>query len=400
MALEGAISDFGLADIFQLISLQKKAGELILSTDELTVTVLFENGMIVSAETTSRDEPDRIGRILVRTKKISEKQLKEILKTQKKKEKRIGHILLDAGLISESELKEVLQLQLAETVLQLFAWKAGKYSFNQKEISYDKDLITPVNTEFILMEGIRMVDEWPLIEKNIPSLKIIFTKSDEALPNKKELKDATGLEDIFFALDDEPASSFSKEEEAIFGLIDGFRDVQEIIDLSKLGHFETCKILSNLYTNGTIKKVKEQVKSKTGFKLNLLVEIKELFTPSLKYLNYALIIAILIYLASYLRVTESLAVNYYSYKEGAGYLNEYIVRSRINSIRFALETYYYENGDYPRNLNILFEQKFLFKKDLIDTWGREYNYELLPQKAYKIYSSGIDGRKGTADDIE
>ncbi len=399
MALEGAISDFGLADIFQLISLQKKSGELMLNNKELSITVLFENGMIVGAETTSRDEPDRIGRILVRTKKISEKQLNDILKTQKKKEKKLGNILLEANLINDSELKEVLQLQLAETVLQLFAWKEGNYSFEQKDVLYDNNLITPLNTEFILMEGIRMVDEWPLIEKNIPSLKIIFTKAEDAAPKKKELKDATGLEDIFFALDDESVSSFSKDEEKILNLIDGIRDIQEIIDLSKLGHFETCKILSNLYTNGVIRKVKEQASGKAGFEINFLAEIKEFLAPSLKYLNYGLIIMILIYIAFYLRLTESLAANYYAYKEGAGYLNEHIVKSRISSIRFAIETYYYENGSYPKNLSTLFEQKFLSKKDLIDPWGREYIYELISTRSYKLQSLGKDGLKGTSDDV-
>src|SRR4030067_938551 len=128
---------------------------------------------------------------------------------------------------------------------------------------------------------------------------------------------------------------------------------------------------------------------------NVFNEIKDAITPYLKYINYGVVILILIYISFYLRLTESLSFNYYSYKEGAGYLNEYIVRNRINSIRFALETYYYENGAYPKNLNLLFKQKFLLKKDLIDSWGNEYNYEILSKKAYKIYSNGSDGKKGT-----
>ena len=49
MALEGTIRDFGLPDIFQLIGLQRKTGLLTLTNekDEESVTVTFENGMVV-----------------------------------------------------------------------------------------------------------------------------------------------------------------------------------------------------------------------------------------------------------------------------------------------------------------------------------------------------------------
>ena len=83
-----------------------------------------------------------------------------------------------------------------------------------------------------------------------------------------------------------------------------------------------------------------------------------------------------------------------------GYLKGYIVRGRLDSIRFSIETFYYEIGFYPKNLDTLIAQNYVSKNDLLDPWGMEYNYELLSQKAYKIYSSGTDGKKGTADDIE
>ena len=235
------------------------------------------------------------------------------------------------------------------------------------------------------------------MKKNVPSLKIVFIKTDDNSPKPKGLSDAKGLEDIFLGFDNDSSGSFSKEENIVLNLIDGARDVQEIIDLSKLGHFETCKILSNFYTNGVIKKVREQTSGKA--KLNILNELRESLAPSLKYLNYTVIILILIYLAFYFRLTESLAVNYYAYKEGSGYLNEHIAKSRISSIRFAIETYYYENGAYPKNLNTLFEQKFLSKRDLSDPWGREYVYELISSKSYKLQSLGKDGLKGTLDDV-
>ena len=41
MALEGTLRDFSLADIFQLIGLQRKTGVLTLRSKEDTVTVTF-----------------------------------------------------------------------------------------------------------------------------------------------------------------------------------------------------------------------------------------------------------------------------------------------------------------------------------------------------------------------
>ncbi|MEK6681354.1 MAG: DUF4388 domain-containing protein [Nitrospirota bacterium] len=398
MALEGSISDFGLADIFQLISLQRKAGELVLTNKEISITVLFDNGMIVGAETTNREDKEKIGRILVRTNKITEKQLKELLKSQKKQNRKLGFVLLDAGLINDNELKEVLQLQLAETVLSLFAWKDGNYSFNQKDIEYDKDIITPLNTEFILMEGIRMLDEWPLIEKNIPSLNIVFAKSEQP-PRQKEKSgsELTDFADILLAADDD-SQTFTKDEELVLSFIDGKRDAQEIIDLTKLGQFETCKLLSSLYTRQIIDKGEGSTKKVGGG--TVLFDFKEAFSSVFKYVNSAALIFILLLLFFYLDVPYRLVNNFNSYKEDLGYLKGYIVRGRLDSIRFSIETFYYENGFYPKNLDTLIAQNYVSKNDLLDPWGMEYNYELLSQKAYKIYSSGTDGKKGTADDIE
>ena len=50
MALEGTIKDFGLPDIFQLIGLQRKTGLLTLKNEKEHVTVAFENGMVVMAD--------------------------------------------------------------------------------------------------------------------------------------------------------------------------------------------------------------------------------------------------------------------------------------------------------------------------------------------------------------
>ena len=54
MALSGTLKDFALPDIFQLIGMQRKTGLLTLESDRETVSVIFEQGMVVHSDSTIR----------------------------------------------------------------------------------------------------------------------------------------------------------------------------------------------------------------------------------------------------------------------------------------------------------------------------------------------------------
>ena len=90
MALEGTIRDFGLPDIFQLIGLQRKTGLLTLRSDKETVTVTFENGMVVMADSSSKRLEDRLGNVLVKQGKLPKERLDEVLQTQRATLQRLG----------------------------------------------------------------------------------------------------------------------------------------------------------------------------------------------------------------------------------------------------------------------------------------------------------------------
>ena len=175
MALEGTIKDFGLPDIFQLIGLQRKTGVLTLKSDKDTITVTFENGMVVMADSSSKRLEDRLGSVLVKQGKLSKERLDEALQTQKATLQRMGHILVTGNFITQQDLKDALQVQVSQIVFRLFRWREGEYHFAPTDsVDFDRDNFNPMSADFILMEGIRMVDEWPIIEKKIPSMDVVF----------------------------------------------------------------------------------------------------------------------------------------------------------------------------------------------------------------------------------
>jgi hypothetical protein len=257
MALEGTIRDFGLPDIFQLIGLQRKTGLLTLvnERDDETVTVTFEGGMVVMADSSARRLEDRLGNVLVKQGKITRERLDDALGVQRQTLQRLGHVLATASAITTKDLRDALQVQISQIVFRVFRWRDGRYHFAPAEaVDYDRENFVPMSTDFILMEGIRMVDEWPIIEKKIPSFDMVFRPVvDPSLieVGAGEGPDASGSERRTAATAT-GRIRLAPEEERVFRKVDGVRTVQAIVDGTGAGEFEVCRTLFDFLNRNLI----------------------------------------------------------------------------------------------------------------------------------------------------
>src|SRR5512145_578631 len=112
MALEGTLKDFSLADIFQLIGLQRKTGVLTLRGKDDTVTVTFLDGKVVAADSLNKRLENRLGNVLVKSNTLTQEQLGQALEIQKETLQRLGFILTHYKIISQEALRSALQLQI------------------------------------------------------------------------------------------------------------------------------------------------------------------------------------------------------------------------------------------------------------------------------------------------
>lgn len=256
MSLEGSIKDFGLSDIFQLIYVQQKSGSMTVNHHSRKATVGFVKGMVVSAKADEAEGVERIGDVLVRAKRITQRQLETALKIQQERGEYLGRVLVSEGILSPEDLKRALKLQTLETVYGLFRWKDGRYSFDQEPVSYPKEFVDPISTEHILMEGIRRLDEWPFIERKIPSLDMVLAqvpgKETEIDQAAEPTPPATVSDDPLADLDSEPQGRFSTDEITVYRAVNGTHSISRIIELAQLGEFEVCKGLANLLTAGLV----------------------------------------------------------------------------------------------------------------------------------------------------
>lgn len=259
MALRGTLGDFGIADIFQLVGHQTKTGVLLLKNRELEVRIFFVEGNVVKAEQSSRDKRDLLGNIMMRAGALTEGQLEEALSTQQRTLRRLGDILIESGYVDRKTLREFTRLQTTETIYRLFQWKIGTYEFAQQDVDYDEESYEPIRAETILMEGFRMVDEWPAVRRVIPNSLATFTVLKPLPENKGAQKSEdedllAGLDDAFKEIEegeadgdeDDDDDSIGKNERKVFAFVVPGRTVEDITDQTRLGDFETTKALASL----------------------------------------------------------------------------------------------------------------------------------------------------------
>jgi len=167
MSLVGRLEDLALPDIFQIISLSKKTGTLIVRSRRGTGMVVFKDGQVIQAANDTIREP--LGNILVSQGLLDAATLAKALDRQKQTpEKQLGMLLVEMGAIEQQTIDGMIRKQIEEIVYDLLAWEEGFFNFELGDIA-PKDAIevntqdfllrSGINTEFLLMEGTRLLDE-------------------------------------------------------------------------------------------------------------------------------------------------------------------------------------------------------------------------------------------------
>ena len=343
--------------------------------------MFFENGMVVNADSASKRLEDRLGNVLVKQGKLSKERLEEALTTQRQTLQRLGHVLTTQSYITQKDLKDAISVQVSQIVFKVFRWRDGEYHFEPSEtVDYDRENFNPMSADFILMEGIRMVDEWPIIEKKIPSMDIVFKPAVD--PNSIEVggggeDDAMGGLGGASAPKRSAASSSNKirltpEEERIFRKVDGAHTVQAIIDSVGLSEFDTCRMLFDLLNRNLITTVGRGTTKQAEAAPDEGVASS---TP-----GYLLTAAAVLLAAAgiYAQRTSPFGVSGQPplLKSTEDLLLQAVSRTRLERLDRAVMASDLANGSPPRTLEDLVNQMLVDRSYLQDPWARPYHYAL------------------------
>jgi outer membrane protein assembly factor BamB/tetratricopeptide (TPR) repeat protein len=228
MALRGDLASVDLAQVFQMLALNKKVGLLSIHSAKLWKVLYFDQRG-VTAHHNVHTVLDRVVAAFVRTGRLSEEAVDEVRDHAVRMAQPLSDSLLAGGYLDEAELDEQYRVELEEEIYDLFFCNEAKFEFheNTKKLEGRDGTVDErffFNCDSIIMEAARRIDEWAYISERIPSTAEILVATADLVT----------------------ADDFGNDGPAIFELLDGRRNVARIVEITGLTTFLVCKTLSQL----------------------------------------------------------------------------------------------------------------------------------------------------------
>jgi CheY-like chemotaxis protein len=154
--------------------------------------------------------------------------------------KRLANVYFRDGKLVDAEIGK---LRGEEAIYRALLWSSGNFEVEFKPI--DNPDVIPTSTQGLLMEGMRRVDEWGRLSEQLPSLDVVFDVDHETLVER--------------------LTEIPDELNSILRLLDGRRNLMDIIDESPFDDLSTLSVISKLYFEGLL----------------VLVEAEEQVVPSM-----------------------------------------------------------------------------------------------------------------------
>jgi len=177
MALKGNLRDFTFSQLLNLINLAAKTGTLVVEGSSDIARVFFRDGKLSYAQIGAEDSG--LAAILQRTNRISTSQYRILAeRARMMSDKELGLLLINAGYLSQQDILDSLTQYIVEVVRQLFTWVEGFFHFETDETSPNGKIPVRIDLENLIIEGTRQLQEWEMLQEEIPSLDMALKFTD------------------------------------------------------------------------------------------------------------------------------------------------------------------------------------------------------------------------------
>ncbi|HYP88669.1 MAG TPA: response regulator [Polyangiaceae bacterium] len=223
--LAGDISVVSIAEVLQLLDLQRQSGALSVFTKHHEVTLYVTKGRVDFASSRGMRGEFLLGRYLIEIGAVTRDELINVLEHRGSSKRLVGELLAQLGMVTEDQVRRALARQTSELLYEVVRWSSGRFTFTvDAENPAALKAALGMETGALVMEGFRRVDEWRLIEGSFDFDEVLY-------------QDTVAIE----RLGEE--ANLTRQERNVLEAIDGERTIREIVEAMNISSFELCKIL-------------------------------------------------------------------------------------------------------------------------------------------------------------
>jgi CheY-like chemotaxis protein len=242
-ALSGDLALISIADVLTLLQDQQQTGVLSLARTDARLDVFLRSGRIDFATARGVPEEFLLGRFVVDAGQVTAGALARVVEERRRRPAGLpllGADLISRGLLTPAGLRKAMAMQTSALVFEGLRWGGGRFHFHARDLpplAREAALALPVDG--LIMEGLRRVDEWRLIERDIGDFDLVLVRDEDRLAS--------------FGRD-----RLLREEAAVLDFVNGRNSVKEIIytanQHAKMGSFDVTKMLYRLLRNKLIRR--------------------------------------------------------------------------------------------------------------------------------------------------
>ncbi|MFC1867605.1 DUF4388 domain-containing protein [Thermodesulfobacteriota bacterium] len=192
---KGTLTDFGVSDLFRLLTLQKKSGLLHLDGGAEKIDLIFLHGELRDINWLTRPEEKKMASALIKNELVKKETMKQAIARHKTTGRKLGVVLINMGILKEDELKDIINIHMMEGLRTALQLKKGEFEFKELEdADFSQATFDPVDFHQLYGQVVIGEEELPFLQGEINS-SILKTDTDNLFllpsgslpPNPSEL---------------------------------------------------------------------------------------------------------------------------------------------------------------------------------------------------------------------
>jgi CheY-like chemotaxis protein len=238
-ALAGDLAIVSIADVLLLLQDRGYTGSVNLSHGRARMDIYLGQGRVDFAGAQGVADEFLLGRFLVSGAHLSQETLAKVLDDRRRDDNKelLGAYLCARGLLASTGLHKAMAKQTAALVFESLRWGSGRFSFRPlTELpAQAREAALSLPVDGLILEGLRRVEEWRVIEQEIGDFDMTFVRNEDKLASFGR-------------------GQLLREEAAIAELVNGRNTVRDVIQISKMGSYDVTQVLFRLLRSKLIRR--------------------------------------------------------------------------------------------------------------------------------------------------